>query len=531
VILLPIISRELRAAARLSFTYYLRVIGVGALLLACLLFGLSEGFDSNSGGDLFVALHVTLFCAIWILVPVLAADCISSERREGTLGLLFLTGLSAGGIVVAKGLVYGLRAMSLWLAVLPVFTIPFLLGGLSRTGAALSVMVNFSSLCWALAAGLFGSAWSKARLRALLRAVGLALVFLGIFGSSIGSLLAVRIGPSSVPLFSGLFWSTIGLRDLAEGTTGWMWRATLPPPGQTVWEFFQLMVLSVFALFLVILMAGRKTRRVWQEGPPSEFQVWLQKTFCTPIIWRAFFKRWLRSRLLRNPIGWLEQRTWSGRLVTWGWFAVVVSVYSAIFTDRNFFRGYSGMQIAMGWLMAGSIAITAAGSFRRERESGVMELLLVSPLSEERIVWGRLRGLWGQFLPAAILFLGVWLYFASWTPDAGDSNAAWFFGITFIALPVTGLYYSLRCTNFITAFLATLAVGLLIPTVLPSLLSFFWMLLVPRIPQFWPGFRPWGGVGLTAGAGFWQLVVACWLGSRLVHRLRYRTFPLERQER
>ena len=43
-----------------------------------------------------------------------------------------------------------------------------------------------------------------------------------------------------------------------------------------------------------------------------------------------------------------------------------------------------------------------SGSFRRERETGVLELLLVAPLSTHQIVWGRLRAIWGQFAPAAV---------------------------------------------------------------------------------------------------------------------------------
>ena len=106
---LPVIARELRASARQPFTYNLRVLGVAALLVAGVLFGLKVGFAPTFGRLLFAALHCTLVGAIWVLVPILTADCISLERREGTLGLLFLTPLSGTDIVVAKGLAHGLR--------------------------------------------------------------------------------------------------------------------------------------------------------------------------------------------------------------------------------------------------------------------------------------------------------------------------------------------------------------------------------------------------------------------------------------
>src|SRR5438477_6606614 len=151
---LPVIERELRSSARQAFTYWLRAIGVSAVLLASLLFGIEHGFEPSVGSSLFGRLHFTLFCAIWILVPLLTADCISRERREGTLGLLFLTRLKGSDIVVAKGLAHGLRALTLWVAVLPVIAIPFMLGGLSVTEILLSLLVDLSAMCWALAAGL-----------------------------------------------------------------------------------------------------------------------------------------------------------------------------------------------------------------------------------------------------------------------------------------------------------------------------------------------------------------------------------------
>src|SRR6266478_5190310 len=190
MIVLPVIERELRTCARQPFTYYLRALGVAALMLACFLFGMQHGFGPTLGSKLFSSLHFTLFCAIWLLVPLLTADCLSRERREGTLGLLFLTRLRATDIVTAKCLAHGLRALTLWLAALPVLTIPFLLGGVSWIEALLSVAINFSAICWALAAGLLASAWSKRWVRSLLTAGVLAIFFLFALATSIGEIMA-----------------------------------------------------------------------------------------------------------------------------------------------------------------------------------------------------------------------------------------------------------------------------------------------------------------------------------------------------
>jgi len=522
----PVIARELRASARQPFTYYLRVVGVTALLLVSLLFGLHYEFKPALGGLLFAALHCTLFGATWVLVPLLTADCISRERREGTLGLLFLTPLKGADIVVAKGLVHGLRAITLWLAVLPVLTVPFLMGGVSWTEAAFSVVVNANAMCWALAAGLLASAWSKAWLRALLGAATLAAAFFALLLTGAGWFLLEAVNarrPGQVEINLD-YVQQAGIGLVADVQGQWAHYPRWASASILVWALGKTTVCSMVALLVAVLVAGAKIRRSWQEQPPSRRQVWLQRTFCTPVLWLSFFRRWMRRKLERNPIGWLEQRTWSGRLVTWGWLAVLISIYSFVFTDRQFLMNANGLHVIMAWLLIGTMALSAAGSFRRERDTGVLELLLVSPLGENQIISGRLGGLWSQFVPAAGLLLSVWAYCSTFLPNAGDVGMGLFFLTSFLTVPVFGLYFSLRCRNFITAFLVTVAMGLLLPLVLPQALrALWWTFFNPGQDFSWEP-RP----SLSAAVCQVVLAVVCW--DRLLVRLKNRAFPLERTE-
>jgi hypothetical protein len=102
-----------------------------------------------------------------------------------------------------------------------------------------------------------------------------------------------------------------------------------------------------------------------------------------------------------------------------------------------------------------------------------MELLLVSPMTVGQIIGGRLRGIWGQFLLAVGLQVGVWLYFGSFIPDqARNYDMLRFFVGSVIALPVIGLYFSLRRRNFINAWLSTMVAGVLMPFALRAGLVF-----------------------------------------------------------
>jgi ABC-type transport system involved in multi-copper enzyme maturation permease subunit len=205
--------------------------------------------------------------------------------------------------------------------------------------------------------------------------------------------------------------------------------------------------------------------------------------------------------------------------------AVIISLYSAVLSDPNFFQRTSIPQNVMAWTLVLSMAISTAGSFRRERESGVLELLLVSPIRERTIISGRLRGLWTQFLPAFGVLLLVWFYLASISLTRRDAGGPIvFYAATFFSLPVIGLYFSLRCRAFITALLATLTVCFILPWVVEAILMPWWVLFVTSNGNS-------GSIELAGIMGpliLLQVLIAALCWKALLARLRTRSFPLDR---
>jgi ABC-type transport system involved in multi-copper enzyme maturation permease subunit len=542
---LPIVERELRAQARLGLTYGMRVAGALALLLllAWMYIRLGPYFVGGFGGQIFGYLNCVVFLAIWIVVPLISADCISRERREGTLGLLFLTPLKAGEIILAKGLVHGMRALTLWLATLPVLTIPFLIGGVTWREAVLSAVINFSAICWALAAGVAGTCVGKAWTRALLFACFFGACFAVVFIGLNGAIWLTRFGWAA--RFGQDFFDRVLVFGLfgATDSGGW-WGSTLATVSGTRLQAFllcegALVPISLLVLAMTIRIAASSVRRNWQELPPSATQQWLQDKLCEPIVWVSFFRRWMRRKLERNPIGWLEQRTWSGRVVTWGWFAVMVGLYGWALDDKSTVNRADVLQRFMAWLLLGVMAVTAAGSFQRERETGVLELLLVSPLKERQIISGRLRGLWGQYLPAMVVLLGIWTYLDGLIGGDLDGDWKWieFFGVSFVTLPVVGLYCSLRRRNFIAAFLSTVFIGLVLPFVVKALFDFAVASFFPAIGPFDSRFEASGSL-LVAMVEFlynshWPVMIvqgyiAFRLWGKLNRDLGHRNFAFSR---
>ncbi len=179
----PVVQRELREGARRPFNYWLRVGAASAGLLA-VVYITAENRDETEkvmGQYLFGGLHVLLIGLICLVVPLMTADCIAREKREGTLGLLFLTPLTAGGIVMGKGLAQALRALTLWVSVAPVLAIPFVMGGIGWADASAFLALEFSALMLCLAAGLLASTLVRGRGAAFVLALILGVSFVEIF--------------------------------------------------------------------------------------------------------------------------------------------------------------------------------------------------------------------------------------------------------------------------------------------------------------------------------------------------------------
>src|SRR5213076_1085705 len=132
---LPIVGRELRVAARRPGTYWLRVT---AAFVAIALFGwvllnlLRDQVPSAAHGRyLFRALFGFAFVYCLFIGARLTADCLSEEKRDGTLGLLFLTDLKGYDVVFGKLAATSVNSIYALVAVVPVISLPVQLGGVT----------------------------------------------------------------------------------------------------------------------------------------------------------------------------------------------------------------------------------------------------------------------------------------------------------------------------------------------------------------------------------------------------------------
>src|SRR5437016_11932751 len=177
---LPIVDRELRVAARRPVTYWTRLVfaiaGAGIVSLALLFAAAAQTGASGIGGWLFyflslLALGFSAFAGVF-----LTADCLSEEKREGTLGLLFLTDLKGYDVVFGKLFGRSLSAVYGLLAIFPVLAITLTMGGVSAGEFWRMTLVFMNTLFFSLSVGMLVSSVSHQENQAMTGAAGLILL-------------------------------------------------------------------------------------------------------------------------------------------------------------------------------------------------------------------------------------------------------------------------------------------------------------------------------------------------------------------
>ncbi len=80
-----IIERELREEARRRANFWLRLLAAGIVIVVFVAVTVGSTAPGwQLGMMLFDAIHKSLVAAFWIIVPIMTADCVSREKREGT---------------------------------------------------------------------------------------------------------------------------------------------------------------------------------------------------------------------------------------------------------------------------------------------------------------------------------------------------------------------------------------------------------------------------------------------------------------
>ncbi|HEY5914166.1 MAG TPA: ABC transporter permease subunit [Verrucomicrobiae bacterium] len=479
MIFLPIVARELRVASRKRSTYWVRT-GAGAVVIALglWLFVVMQGQSPREiAQGLFYVLTGSAVAYGLLSGPRTTADSLSAEKREGTLGLLFLTDLKGYDVVLGKLMASSVNALYAVLAVLPMLAVPILMGGVTPGEFARLALLSLDALFFSLAAGICVSSFSRSANQAMLGTLLVVLFFTAVLPAC-GSLLVV-MGKARMTNAAFLL-PSVGFTYYSA--LDQVYRAGREP-------FLVSMVVVNLLGWLFLGVASAVLPRNWQDHPVGPrgrrwSEGWKMWTYGRPEERLAF-----RRRLLdQNAFFWLASRVRIKPALVWGFLGLVGCVWAwglakgrRAWLDPSmyFITGYGLSLVIRCWFAA-----EATRQLAEDRKSGSLELLLSTTLGVRDILHGQLLALSRQFLGPVLFVLGLESLFlaASLAGDVGgDRNSfIWIYAarmVMFIldlaALYWVGLWQGVSAKNQSRATSTTLAWVLVLPWVVIALVLLF----------------------------------------------------------
>ncbi|MGD1085960.1 MAG: ABC transporter permease subunit [Verrucomicrobiota bacterium] len=184
---LPIVVRELRVAARSGSLYRTRFwTAVACVAFAVYLFVVFRPMlMPGPGGNGHFIFNALSYLGFYYCIGMArnTTDCVSREKREGTLGLLFLTDLKGYDVALGKLFANSLKSFYGLLATVPVVCCAWVMGGVTAVEIWRVVLALLNIFFFSHVAGLLVSTFSRDAGRANSgTALLLVVYFLGIPG-------------------------------------------------------------------------------------------------------------------------------------------------------------------------------------------------------------------------------------------------------------------------------------------------------------------------------------------------------------
>jgi ABC-type transport system involved in cytochrome c biogenesis permease component len=398
---LPVVERELRVAARRRGTYWTRSLAgfVAIVVCAWMWWSMAKNVQSAELSKMLFGTISSFALAYCVLAGVrVTADCLSDEKREGTLGLLFLTDLKGYDVVLGKLVATSVNSFYRLLAIFPVLAIPLLLGGLTSGEFWRVVLVLSNTLFFSLGAGMFLSAISRHERKAM---TGTFLLLLLIVGGPplMGYIAAVRqTGPFvfdptyllTCPVFA--YWTAFDKQFAAGSNNFW---STVLITHLMGWAF---LVLASFAV-----------PYSWQDKPSGAKRVAWRERWQLWKFGNAEVRQAFRTRLLLvNPFLWLAGRDRLKPGYVYMFLGLAASGWLWLFFKYSREMLDSATYVPTAFLLHMALKLWVASEACRplaeERRNGSLELLLSTPMSVDAILQGQILALKRQFAgPAAIV--------------------------------------------------------------------------------------------------------------------------------
>jgi ABC-type transport system involved in multi-copper enzyme maturation permease subunit len=528
---LPVVDRELRVASRRRWSYWGRSVAAAVVLLVVAWFVVVErSLSLNQFGHQLFGVTTFLAAAFALLAGVIyTADSMAIERRDGTLGLLFLTDLKGYDVLFGKMAASSLGCLFHLVASFPIMAIAILMGGVTAGEYLRMMALLFNVVFCSLSLGMLASTLSPDSKRAAALALAFVVALAGLM-PALGGIVYWLGWKLDVPeevrdryFAEGFGWESpvvayFGAFDNAYGSRPMAYQ-------------FGMAYVGVVALLALALSAFRLPR-IWQDKSSAVarrgFHGRIENLRWPDVAARAAW----RTRLLESsPMVWLSGRYWMRGVSVW----ILLAVCAVIF-------GIFGLEIGKEWFEAPTfittsilvhlalklwIASEAPRQFHDDRRSGGMELLLSTPLMVEEIVEGRMRAIQRQFGGPIFLVLVVDVVFLltgiKWGSDnsAGEWSLFWVSRMILLVLDAyamgwSGMWIGMKVSGNRTTGHVLLRIVIVPWLVVAVLLTFVGLLSIS-------GSSPFSGSGFPGALVLWLLLCTFndifWLATARRHLL------------
>lgn len=409
--LLPVVERELRVAARERGTYRVRFV---AAAITVFFSGFSLWFVSAFLGDgpippreLFVFLTWIAYIFVFFAGYSLTCDAISQEKRDATLGLLFLTDLKGYDVVLGKFSVAAIRGIYALLATIPVLALPLMMGGTNLGELARTTLTLLITLLFSMGVGIAVSPLARKNWSAFSASGFIAFIF--------------ALG---IPAYSEFVRAVHRSAELAH-------YLELPSPTFAMYMSFRTAIglsgndyaLSLGIILLLtltaVVIASLTTPHVWKDRPPARLLARILEASRNLKFGAPRFRERFRRRLLdRNPLFWLSRRERVSSLGLMLGLLAAGAVAGWVGYQDWTVLGPKGNEIfpVVAWFIATilghlllllRLAVIAAERFGEDRRSGALELILSTPISIQKVLAGHWMGLLRYFAGPALIAFGL----------------------------------------------------------------------------------------------------------------------------
>ncbi len=466
---LPVVHRELLVAARDGGHRRFRTLTiVGGLGVFLLLWSASNrAMPEQISEILFLMLGAALFAYALASGPIHTSDAIGREKREGTLGLLFLTELRGYDVVLGKLVSHSIRSVYAVIGMIPVLALPMMLGGISGGQVIRMVWVVLVTMGLSMSLGMLASVLARDFRSALMATVlGMGILTVGLDGGGWVWGKFRGVNAEAIRQYSPLAlfrWS----------------RAEIAQDAQAHEAFRRGSRRLVFGSLLILGAASMTVGRYREEIVNAPVTASDEATGRKEGLVGYRQHQW-SELLVRHPYAWLQRVLRPvPAFFLWGFWGLVglgvVSYGGALWLTTETMRlAALGMNLLVLWalhlLVKVQVTMAATRGIAADRESGALELLVVAGIGGAELEASMKAGLIRQYLWAVgvVLFLHfpplAWMALPGNNPS-GDIFVGLFFGMLYGAMlllfdlasliPV-GLRHGLKESNPSAAFRATI---------------------------------------------------------------------------